>query len=112
MGSLVSFLALVIGLLFGIGVYAIRHGNTIRIVIGLGILSNAANLMLIAVGFPGDAAPILSLGGTHADPLVQALILTAIVIGFGVTSFALVLSYALIREEGTTEADAFRRLKG
>ncbi|MFQ5837458.1 MAG: sodium:proton antiporter [Thermoplasmata archaeon] len=112
MKNLVSFLALVIGLLFGIAVYAIRHGNAIRIVIGLGILSNAVNLMLIAVGFKGETAPILGLAGSPSDPLVQALILTAIVIGFGVTSFALVLSYALIREEGSTEADDFRRLKG
>ncbi len=112
MGPLVSFLALVIGLMFGVAVYAIRHGNTIRMVIGLGILSNAANLLLIAVGFPGDVAPIIGLAGRPADPLVQALILTAIVIGFGVTAFALVLSYTLIREEGSTEADDYRRLRG
>ncbi len=112
MGLLVSFLALIIGLLFGIGVYAIRHGNAVRIVIGLGILSNAANLMLIAVAFPGDVAPIVGLAGRPADPLVQALILTAIVIGFGVTAFALVLSLALIKEEESTEADSFRRLRG
>lgn len=101
-----------VGLLFGLAVYAIRHGNTVRVVIGLGILANAANLLLIAVGFPGDVAPILGLPGTAADPLVQALILTAIVIGFGVTAFALVLSYVLIREEESTEMDAFRRLRG
>lgn len=107
-----SLMALAIGILFGIAVYAIRHGNTIRIVVGLGILSNAVNLMLILVGFKGVAAPILGLPGPFADPLVQALVLTAIVIGFGVTSFALVLSYVLITEEGTTEADDFRRLRG
>ncbi len=109
---MVSLMALVIGLLFGIAVWAIRHGNALRMVIGLGILSNAVNLMLIAVGFKGDVAPIIGLEGAPADPLVQALILTAIVIGFGVTAFALVLSYALIKEEENTEADAFRRLRG
>ncbi|MEE9236446.1 MAG: sodium:proton antiporter [Thermoplasmata archaeon] len=109
---MVSFLALVIGILFGVAVWAIRHGNTLRIVIGLSILSNAVNLMLIAVGFKGEVAPIIGLEGAPADPLVQALILTAIVIGFGVTAFALVLSYALIKEEGSTEVDAFRRLRG
>jgi multicomponent Na+:H+ antiporter subunit C len=108
----VSLLALVVGVLFGIAVYAIRHGNAIRIVVGLGILSNAVNLMLILVGFKGEAAPIIGLSGSMADPLVQALVLTAIVIGFGVTAFALVLSYVLITEEGTTEADDFRRLRG
>lgn len=109
---MVNLMALVIGLLFGIAVWAIRHGNAIRVVVGLGILSNAVNLMLIAVGFPGTVAPILGLPGTPADPLVQALILTAIVIGFGVMSFALVLSYALIQEEQSTEADSYRRLRG
>ncbi len=112
MGRLVSFFALTLGVLFGIAVWAMRHRNALRVVIGLGILSNAVNLLLIGVGFRGDVAPILGLVGSPADPLVQALILTAIVIGFGVTAFALVLSYALIREEESTEVDAFRRLQG
>ncbi len=109
---MVSLFALVIGILFGVAVWAIRHGNAIRIVIGLGIMSNAVNLMLIAVGFKGQVAPFLGVEGTPADPLVQALILTAIVIGFGVTAFALVLSYALIKEEESTEAETYRRLQG
>jgi multicomponent Na+:H+ antiporter subunit C len=107
-----SLIALVIGLLFGLAVYAIRQGNLIRVVIGLGIMSNAVNLMLLTVGFRGDAAPIIGLPGTLTDPLVQALVLTAIVIGFGVTSFALVLSYSLSRAEGSTEVEDFRKLKG
>ncbi|MFQ5920180.1 MAG: sodium:proton antiporter, partial [Thermoplasmata archaeon] len=99
---MVSLLALVIAALFAIAAYAIRHGNTIRVVIGLSILANAVNLLIISVGFKGDIAPFLGVAGTPADPLVQALILTAIVIGLGVTAFALGLAYVLIREEEST----------
>lgn len=109
---MVSLLALVIAALFAVAAYAIRHGNTIRIVIGLGILANAVNLLIISVGFKGEVAPFLGAGGTPTDPLVQALILTAIVIGLGVTAFALGLAYALIREEESTEVEDFRRLQG
>jgi multicomponent Na+:H+ antiporter subunit C len=111
-GSIASIFAVVIGILFGLAVYALRDRNAVRVVVGLGILSNAVNLMLIAVGFPGTSAPIIGLGDRPADPLVQALILTAIVIGFGVTSFALVLSYMLIQEENSTDVETFRRLRG
>ncbi|MEE9592179.1 MAG: sodium:proton antiporter [Thermoplasmata archaeon] len=109
---MVSLLALVIAALFAIAAYAIRHGNAIRVVIGLSILANAVNLLIISVGFQGEVAPFLGAGGTPADPLVQALVLTAIVIGLGVTAFALGLAYVLIREEESTEVDDFRRLQG
>jgi multisubunit Na+/H+ antiporter MnhC subunit len=109
---LVSLLALVIAVLFAVAAYAIRHGNAIRVVIGLSILANAVNLLIISVGFQGEVAPFLGAGGTPADPLVQALILTAIVIGLGVTAFALGLAYVLIREEESTEVEDFRRLQG
>ncbi|MDX1534189.1 MAG: sodium:proton antiporter [Thermoplasmata archaeon] len=109
---MVSLLALVIAALFAVAAYAIRHGNTVRLVIGLAILANAVNLLIIAVGFQGEVAPFIGAGGSPADPLVQALILTAIVIGLGVTAFALGLAYVLIREEESTEVDEFRRLKG
>lgn len=109
---MVSLLALVVGLLFGVAVYALRHGHAVRVVIGLGILANAVNLLILSVGFQGEVAPFLGVEGAPADPLVQALILTAIVIGFGVMAFALVLSYVLVREEESTSVEDFRRLKG
>lgn len=109
---LVSLLVLVIAALFAIAAYAIRHGNTIRMVIGLSILANAVNFLILSVGFKGDVAPFVGAAGTPADPLVQALVLTAIVIGLGVTAFALGLAYVLIREEESTEVEDFRRLKG
>ncbi len=109
---MVSLLALVIAVLFAVAAYAIRHGNTIRLVIGLSILANAVNLLIISVGFQGDVAPFIGTAGTPADPLVQALVLTAIVIGLGVTAFALGLAYVLIREEESTEVEDLRELKG
>ncbi len=109
---MVSLLALVIAILFAVAAYAIRHGNTIRLVIGLSILANAVNLLIISVGFKGDVAPFIGVAGTPADPLVQALVLTAIVIGLGVTAFALGLAYVLIREEESTEVEDLRELKG
>lgn len=93
-------------------VYALRHGNAVRVVVGVGVLANAVNLLLVSSGFRGEEAPFLDGAASVADPLVQALVLTAIVIGFGVTSFALVLSYVLIREEDSTEVDEYRRLRG
>ncbi|MFQ5552592.1 MAG: sodium:proton antiporter [Thermoplasmata archaeon] len=109
---MVSLLALAIAALFAVAAYAIRHGNTIRVVIGLSILANAVNLLIISVGFKGNVAPFIGEAGTPADPLVQALILTAIVIGLGVTAFALGLAYVLIREEESTELEDYRRLQG
>ncbi|MEM0440921.1 MAG: sodium:proton antiporter [Candidatus Caldarchaeum sp.] len=107
-----SLFAVVIGVLFGIAVYCIRQHNVVKLVIGLGILSNAINLTIVAVGFRGVSAPILGLEAPYADPLVQAMTLTAIVIGFGVTSFALVLAYSLIRSENSVEVDEYKKLKG
>jgi multicomponent Na+:H+ antiporter subunit C len=110
--STVNLFALAVGVLFGLAVYAIRDRHVVRVVVGLGILSNAVNLMLIEVGFKGQSAPIHGLPGPAADPLVQALILTAIVISFGVTAFALALSYVLVKDEGTTDVESYRRLRG
>ncbi|MCS6785133.1 MAG: sodium:proton antiporter [Candidatus Caldarchaeum sp.] len=104
--------AVVLGILYGLAVYCIRQHNVVKLIIGLGILSNAVNLTIVTVGFRGASAPIIGLPEPFADPLVQAMTLTAIVIGFGVTSFALVLAYSLIRSENSVEVDEYRKLKG
>lgn len=104
-------LALVVGALFALGTFLLLRRDLIRIVWGLAIVSQAANVYLMAMGGiveggPGTV-PILSGHGGHAaettDPLVQALVLTAIVIGFGMTAFALVLSYRVYEEHGTLD---------
>lgn len=85
-------LALLIGVLFAVGVYLVMQRNLTRVLVGLGVLAHAVNVMLITAGADGDAPIVTAGGGPYADPLPQALILTAIVITFGVTAFLLGLA--------------------
>ena len=80
--------------LFGIGTYLILQRKLSRIIIGLGLLTHGANVLLITAGRRGNP-PILGTGDADAfaDPLPQALALTAIVITFGVTTLLLALAY-------------------
>lgn len=91
MEALISF---TIGLLTACGVYLALRGRTYPVVLGLTLMSYAVNLFLFAMGrlIPG-AAPIWREGqSVYADPLPQALVLTAIVISFGMTAFVVMLS--------------------
>jgi multicomponent Na+:H+ antiporter subunit C len=87
-------LAAVAALLFGIGTYLLLQRKLSRIIIGLGLLTHGANVLLITAGRRGDP-PIIGVGedATSADPMPQALALTAIVITFGVTSLLLALAF-------------------
>jgi multicomponent Na+:H+ antiporter subunit C len=80
--------------LFGIGTYLLLQRKLSRIIIGLGLLTHGANVLLITAGRRGGP-PLVSSGDTSefADPLPQALALTAIVITFGVTALLLALAY-------------------
>jgi len=90
-------LALLVGLLFGVGIYLLLQKNLLRIVFGVIVISNAANLLIFTVGRVTRSLPPLIPEGFDApaaavaNPLPQALVLTAIVIGFGLVVFALVL---------------------
>ncbi|MDR5682486.1 MAG: NADH-quinone oxidoreductase subunit K [Armatimonadota bacterium] len=85
-----------IGLLVGSGVWLLLGRQLLRQVIGLVLISHAANLMLLAAGgVRRGSPPILGNPAPLADPLPQALILTAIVIGFGVIAFVLALGYRM-----------------
>ena len=91
-------LAIVVGVLFAASIYMILRRSLVKLVIGLILLSNAANLLFFTVvGLRRGAPPLIPEGATRplvepaADPLPQALILTAIVIAFGVLAFAVVL---------------------
>lgn len=87
-------LVLVIGILYGTGCYLLLQRNLSRIVIGLAMLGHGANLLLLlAGGRAGDAPLVGSISVASADPLPQALALTAIVITFGVSAFLLALAY-------------------
>lgn len=87
-------LAAVAALLFAIGTYLILQRKLSRIIIGLGLLTHGANVLLITSGRRGDA-PLIREGSLSSlsDPLPQALVLTAIVITFGVTTFLLALAF-------------------
>lgn len=85
-------LVLLVGVLFAVGVYLVLQRNLTRVLVGLGVLAHAVNVMLISSGATGDPPIIAEGGGPYSDPLPQALILTAIVITFGVTAFLLGLA--------------------
>ena len=94
-------LALLIGVLYTVGTYLLLQRTLTRIVIGLGLLGHGANLLLLQAGGPAGDVPFSGksgggtagvVGGT-ADPLPQAMVLTAIVIAFGVSAFLLALAY-------------------
>jgi multicomponent Na+:H+ antiporter subunit C len=99
-------LALVLGVLFAVGTYLVLRQDLLRVVWGVTIIGQSANVYLVTMGGLSGAVPIVGHGGTAAgvtDPLVQALVLTAIVIGFGTTAFALVLTYRVYEEQGTID---------
>ncbi len=96
-------LAIAIGTLFGTGLYLCLRRRVLQLIIGLSLLSYGTNLLILTVGrVTKGAPPIIRDGATvYTDSLVQALILTAIVIGFGVTAFFLVLGYRSYQENET-----------
>ncbi len=99
--------AITAGVLFATGTYLVLQKLLSRIVVGLGLIAHGANLVLLGSGGrPGDP-PIIE--GVEAvavsDPLEQALVLTAIVITFGVTAFLLALAYRSWVEQGADEVE-------
>ncbi len=91
---MIVVLAATIGVLFSLGTYLVLQRNLTRIITGLALLSHGANLLLLAAGGKAGEPPVV--GGDAADfsdPLPQAMVLTAIVISFGVTVFLLALAY-------------------
>jgi multicomponent Na+:H+ antiporter subunit C len=96
-------LATVLGLLFATGTFLVLRRDVVRVVWGVSIISQAANVYLVTMGDIGGVAPVAPGESTPTDPLVQALVLTAIVIGFGTTALALVLTYRVYEEHGTID---------
>ena len=106
-----------IGLML-IGLYAVlMKKNLVKIVIGLSIMDAGLHLLFIAIGYvQGGTAPIFSPGYEEAgnnmvDPVPQALVLTAIVIGFAVTAVALSLIIRLYKHHHTAKIDQIKSLK-
>jgi multisubunit Na+/H+ antiporter MnhC subunit len=100
-----------IGVLVAIGVLHVLQRDVVRLVVGLYTFWNALNLLIISVAaVRGTRAPIFDDGtGPMADPLVQAIVLTAIVITFGFTAFLIALLLWLTKRGGVTDVMAFDR---
>ncbi|RCK71660.1 MAG: Na(+) H(+) antiporter subunit C [Anaerolineae bacterium] len=107
-------LPFVIGSLYAMAIYMLLRRSLVKLLIGLGLLSHASNLLIFTAGgltrfkapvIPGTANQLQS---PYADPLPQALILTAIVISFGVTAFALALAFRAYRSVNTDDLDQMK----
>lgn len=94
--------AISIGTMTAAGVYLMLRMRTFPVVIGLSMLSYAVNVFIFASGrLVVDAPPVLGAAATMTDPLPQALVLTAIVISFGMTALVVILSLSSYLNAGT-----------
>ncbi len=106
--------ALLTGTFFAVGIYGILRRSLLKVLIGFSLLSHATNVLLFTSGgLIRDVPPLIPAGedappAPFADPVPQALVLTAIVISFGVTAFLATLIYHANRELGTDDVASFR----
>lgn len=99
-------IALAIGALTGCGAWLVLRAHTFPVVLGLTLLSHAVNLFLFATGrLVVGRPPVIAAGAAYADPLPQALVLTAIVIGFAMTAFVIMLALRARAELGNDHVD-------
>jgi multicomponent Na+:H+ antiporter subunit C len=100
----------VIGVLFSVATYLVLTRSLLRVILGTVIYSHAAHLLILTMAqLKRGAPPILSdITTQYTDPLPQALILTAIVISFGVTAFVLVLAYRAYKKIGAEDVEQLR----
>ena len=107
-------LAIVVGGLYASGLYLMMQRSLVQLIFGLALLGHAANLLIFtSAGIVRGRAPIIAEGATTvelgvADPLPQAMILTAIVIGFAVLAFSLVLVRRAFEAVATEDLDALK----
>jgi multicomponent Na+:H+ antiporter subunit C len=104
-------LALASGVLYAAGIYLMLRRRLAQLIIGIGLLSNGTNLLIFtAGGLTRGRPPVIPDGADalvppYADPVPQALVLTAIVIGFGLLAFSLVLAHRVHDTVGTDDVD-------
>lgn len=105
-------MAVVVGALFAAGTYMLLRPSLIRVVMGFGLYSNAANLLLMACGgysraagppFVGETTPVIM------DPLPPDIVLTAIVISFAVGALLLIISYRVYRDHDTDNPEELEK---
>ena len=101
-------LAIIVGVLFGAGTYLVLQRTLTRIVLGFGLWSYGVNVLLLMSGGPAGAPPFVDdvpADVRFADPLPQAMVLTAIVITFAITAFLLAMAYRSWTLTGNDEAE-------
>lgn len=104
--SLEFLVASGIGFVTATGIYLMLRGRTWPVILGLSVLGYAVNVFIFVMGrLWQNAAPVLSPDGPIADPLPQALVLTAIVIGFATTGFVIELALRSRHESGSDHVD-------
>lgn len=107
-------LALSVGLLFGTGVYMMLRRSLVKIVVGLVLLGQASNLLIFGSSAPLRGRPPLIQKGESlppspfTDPLASALVLTAIVISFGIASYTIVLIKRAYQDVGTDDLNEYK----
>ena len=82
-----------IAVLFAVGAYLLMERSLARVALGVGVIGNGVNVLIIASGRDSGEAPIIGREGVLTDPLPQALVLTAIVIGFALLTFLMTLAW-------------------
>ena len=82
-----------IAVLFAVGSYLLMERSLTRVALGVGVIGNGVNVLIIASGSEPGEAPIIGREGVLTDPLPQALVLTAIVIGFALLTFLMTLAW-------------------
>ncbi|MDI6402077.1 NADH-quinone oxidoreductase subunit K [Balneolaceae bacterium ANBcel3] len=107
-----TILPILAGAIFASGIYLLLRKGLILTIIGIILISNSVNLALFSLGrISTENPPLIAAGSAipeapFANPLPQALILTAIVIGFGLLAFALAMAYRSYKELGTIDQDS------
>jgi multicomponent Na+:H+ antiporter subunit C len=102
----ILYSALVVSVVFASGTFLLLQRDLTRVVVGILLVSNSAVLFIISSGLTRGAVPIYPLGGAGAsDPLVQAMALTALVIGFGVAALLLAMIYRLYTSHRTVDLE-------
>ena len=99
-----------VGFVVACGIYLLLRGRSFTVVLGLSLLGYAVNVFIFAMGrLWSGAPPIIEGQGPFADPLPQALVLTAIVIGFATTGFVIELALRSRHENGSDHVDSRER---
>jgi len=110
---LILFAALVVSVLFASGTFLLLQRDLLRVVVGIILVSNSATLFIVASGLTRGGPPIYPLpeDGDVSDPLVQAMALTALVIGFGVAALLLAMVYRLYASHHSVDLEEIAEIE-